>query len=126
MDSIVQEYKTYTNRWDLNKERYVSSIFKKKDDRFDLVVSKFTVLSIIRAFFVEPFSETYPFIRVPVLLIHPSKPENLDEARVIGISQLKDKMDDVTVVVMEGAGHMLQLDEPERTANEIKKWIEIK
>lgn len=75
---------------------------------------------------MEPFSETYPFIRVPVLLIHPSKPENLDEARVIGISQLKDKMDDVTVVVMEGAGHMLQLDEPERTANEIKKWIEIK
>lgn len=125
-ESIVQEYKTYTNKWDLNKERYVSSIFKKKDNLFELVVSKFTVLSIIKAFYEEPFSETYPFIKVPLLLIHPSKPENLDEARAIGISQLKVELDDVTVIAIESAGHMLQWDEPERTVNEIKEWIGVK
>lgn len=124
--SIVQEYKAYTNRWNLNKEHYVSSIFKKMDNRFELVVSKFTVLSIIKAFFKEPFSDTYPFINVPLLLIHPSKPENLDEARAIGILELKDKLDDVTVIATENAGHMVQWDEPNKTAAEIKKWIEIK
>lgn len=124
--SIVQEYKIYTNRWDLNKERYVASIFKEMDNRIELVVSKFTVLSIIKAFFNEPFSDTYPYIKVPLLLIHPSKPENLDEARTIGISQLVDNLGDVTVIAMEGAGHMVQWDEPDRTAFEIKRWIEVK
>lgn len=120
---FIEEYKTYTNRWDLNKERYVASLFKQKDNRHELVVSKFTVLSIIKAFFEEPFSETYPYIRVPVLLIHPTKPESLDEARTIGISELKKGIDDVTVIAMEGVTHMLQWDEPGRTVFEIKKWI---
>ncbi|MFJ8066409.1 alpha/beta fold hydrolase [Psychrobacillus sp. NPDC096426] len=124
--SVVQEYQTYTNKWDTNKEHYVSSIFKKTDERFELIVSKFTVLSIIKAFFKEPFSDTYPYIKVPLLLIHPSKPENLDEARAIGISQLKDDLDDVTVIAMEGTGHMVQWDEPDRTVIEIKRWIEVK
>ncbi|WP_056827318.1 alpha/beta fold hydrolase [Psychrobacillus sp. FJAT-21963] len=70
--------------------------------------------------------EVYPFIKVPLLLIHATNPENLDDARAIGISQLKDHIDDLTVIRMEGAGHMLQWDEPNRTTNEVKKWIKEK
>ncbi|MEK4485095.1 hypothetical protein MHH81_05770 [Psychrobacillus sp. FSL H8-0484] len=43
--------------------------------------------------------------------------------RAIGISELKKCIDDVTVIAMEGVTHMLQWDEPGRTAYEIKKWI---
>ncbi|TQR20843.1 alpha/beta fold hydrolase [Psychrobacillus vulpis] len=120
---IVEEYKTYTNRWNHIKECYVASLFKKKDNHFELVTSKFTVLSIIKAFFKEPFSETYAFIKVPVLLIHATNPTELDVAREIGILQLKENVDDVMIIGVEGAGHMLQWDEPLQTATEIKKWI---
>ena len=126
LECIFEEYNTYTKNWDENKERDVASLFKKKDVRFELVASKFTVLSIIKAFFEEPFVEVYPFIKVPLLLIHATNPENLDDARAIGISQLKDHIDDLTVIPMESAGHMLQWDEPNRTTNEVKKWIKEK
>lgn len=52
--------------------------------------------------------------------------KNLDDARAIGISQLKYHIDDLTVIPMEGAGHMLQWDEPNRTTKEVKKWIKEK
>ncbi|MEI4771867.1 alpha/beta hydrolase [Psychrobacillus sp. FJAT-51614] len=122
-ESIFEEYKLYTKNWDKNREGYVLSLFKKKDNRFELVTSKFTVLSIIKAFFEESFIEAYPFIKVPLLLIHATSPKNLDDARAIGISQLNNNLNDVTVISMKGGGHMLQWDEPERTAKEVKEWI---
>lgn len=46
--------------------------------------------------------------------------------RTIGISELKNRIDDVTIIAMEGVTHMLQWDETGRTAYEMKKWIKHK
>lgn len=122
-DTIIKEYKTYTKQWNNEKEEFVSSLFRKEENRYTLISTKFTVISIIKAFFLEPFTDTYPSIRAPLLLIHATYPKSLDKARLLGIHQIETAIKDVTIFAMEHSGHMLQWDEPEQTAIEIKKWI---
>ena len=122
-DDIIDEYKTYTKRWDLQKEAYVRMLFQEENNLFSLIPSKFTVLSIIKSFYKEPFIEAYPYITVPVLLIHATSPKSLDESRVLGIAQLKTAISDITIVAMKNSGHMIQWDDPERTSFDIKSWI---
>lgn len=108
---------------DYEKEEFVSSLFRKEENRYTLISTKFTVISIIKAFFLEPFADTYPSIRAPLLLIHATYPKFLDKARLLGIHQIETAIKDVTIIAMEHSGHMLQWDEPEQTAIVIKKWI---
>lgn len=123
-EKIFQEYKTYTIQWNSRKEQYAVSLFNKRhDEKFELVVSKLTVLAIIKAFFKEPFMNTYPFIKAPVLLIHAAHPENLKSARAIGILQLRNNIEDVEIKMLEDSSHMVQWDEPEHTAVTIINWI---
>lgn len=126
-DEVIQEYKNYTKRWSSEIEQYVASIFiKKNEDQFELVTSKFTVLAIIKSFFKEPFSQTYPFINVPVMLIHSTLPISLNTARDIGISQLNHTIKDLSVIAIEDTNHMIQWDEPTKVSNLVSKWIEKK
>lgn len=123
-EEIFKEYQTYTNRWDSHKEKYATSLFKKRQDgNFELVASKFTVLAIIKAFFKEPFLEVYPFIEVPTLLLYAELPKSLDAARTKGIGQLRSHIKDISVNPIEGSSHMVQWDEPEQTAAIIIKWL---
>ncbi|WP_019415903.1 alpha/beta fold hydrolase [Paenisporosarcina sp. TG20] len=121
---IFQEYQTYTNQWDYRKEQYVASLFNKRQDgKYELVVSKFTVLAIIKAFFKEPFVEAYPFIKVPTLLIHAKHPENLDVARAKGALQLRKNIEDISIKAVKDSSHMIHWDEPEVTALIIANWL---
>lgn len=123
-EGIFQEYRTYTTHWDSHKEEYATSLFnKRKDGRFELVSSKFTVLAIIKAFFKEPFANAYPFIKVPTLLIYAAHPESLDTARIKGIFQLRESIEDITVKVISDSSHMVQWDEPKQTALTIADWL---
>ncbi|XRG80296.1 alpha/beta hydrolase [Rossellomorea sp. GAMAL-10_SWC] len=124
-EEVIEEYKNYTKRWSRDIEQYVASLFKKNNqNQFELVTSKFTVLSIIKAFFKEPFSKTYPFIKVPVILIHATLPTNLDLAREVGISQLNRNIKDLNVIGINDANHMIQWDEPDKVSNIIINWLE--
>lgn len=124
VDDIYEEYRSYTEHWDSQKEQFARSIFQKKyDGKYELIASKFTVLSIIKAFFKEPFAGAYPFIKVPTLLIHAEHPKELDEARDKGVRQLKDAIEDITVLTIPGSSHMIQWDYPEQLAAVIEKWI---
>lgn len=122
-ETVLKEYKEYTNKWDDRKEEYVRSLFNEEDNLFTLKVSKFTILSIIKAFFSEPFTDAYPYIRVPLLLLHATIPKTLDKARVLGFQQLEEAVSELTIIAMEDAGHMVQWDQPEQTALEIKNWV---
>ncbi|MFB7142796.1 alpha/beta fold hydrolase [Gottfriedia sp. NPDC056225] len=123
-DELIQEYKNYTKRWSRDIEHYVASLFTKNNqDQFELITSKFTVLSIVKAFFKEPFSKTYPFIKVPVMLIHATIPASLNLARDVGISQLNRSVKDVSVIAIEDTTHMIQWDEPNKVSNLITNWI---
>ncbi|MCP2034312.1 pimeloyl-ACP methyl ester carboxylesterase [Planomicrobium sp. HSC-17F08] len=125
--AVIEEYRHYTNRWDSHMEKYIQTIFRRKESGgFELLASKFTVLSIIKAFFREPFTGAYPEIHAPLLLIYPEAPSELDDARALGISQLKASIEDVTIRKIENAGHMLQWDEPAETANAISTWLDKK
>jgi pimeloyl-ACP methyl ester carboxylesterase len=122
---VIQEYKNYTKRSSSDIENHVASLFKKNNqDQFELITSKFTVLSIIKAFFKEPFSKTYPFIKVPVMLIHATIPTSLNLARDVGISQLNRNIKDLSVIAIEDTTHMIQWDEPNKVSNIITNWIE--
>lgn len=123
-EEIFQEYQTYTSQWDSCKEKYTASLFKKRQDgKFELITSKFTVLSIIKAFFKEPFAEAYPFIKVPTFLIHAALPATMDEARTRGIHQMRLHIEDVSIQVIEDSSHMIQWDNPEKTGSLITNWI---
>lgn len=123
-NDIFCEYHSYTNSWDTRKEQYVRSIFQKRDDnKFELIVSRFTVLSIIKAFFNDTFALAYPFIKIPTILIHAEHPKELNEARNKGINQLKNAIEDATVLSIPDSAHLLQWDHPDQLSTVIKKWI---
>ncbi|MDQ0430308.1 pimeloyl-ACP methyl ester carboxylesterase [Planomicrobium stackebrandtii] len=121
---IPREYQTYTNQWNSTKEQYAASLFhQRQDGKFELVASKFTVLAIIKAFFKEPFAETYPFIKVPTLLIYAEQPKSLETARTKGILQLRETIKDITAIAIPDSFHMLQWDKPEQTASLVINWV---
>ncbi|WKA58445.1 alpha/beta hydrolase [Planococcus shenhongbingii] len=121
---VSEEYKHYTKKWNAVKENGVKTIFHQNEKgEFELLASKFTVLSIIKAFFQEPFTEVYPLISMPLLLVYGDSPQELKAARTLGISQLKAAVKDLTVQKIEGAGHMLQWDEPAEVAAAVSKWL---
>ncbi|MCM3584551.1 alpha/beta hydrolase [Mesobacillus maritimus] len=119
-EQIVTEFKQYTHNPKFKHQ--LSSIFIKKE-KYELIASKFTVLSIIKAFFTEAFSETYPFIKNRLLLIHATEPEELDHARTLGISQLRKNIENVSVISFPNTGHMVQWDLPEKVADTIINWV---
>ncbi|WP_282020808.1 alpha/beta fold hydrolase [Planomicrobium okeanokoites] len=124
---IFNEYRNFTQDWNDRKEQYVRSIFtKSRDGHYRLIVSKHTALSIIKAFFEEPFADAYPYIKVPVILIHAELPKELTEARNKGIAQLKDAVENVAVVSIPESAHLLQWDHPHQAAAIITSWIDEK
>ncbi|WP_176535834.1 alpha/beta fold hydrolase [Bacillus cereus] len=119
---VIGEYKQYTERWNEKIEQMVQTLFNKKE-KYELINSKFTVLSIIKAFFKESFTATYPYIKSPLILIHATLPEDLNNARRTGINKLKQHIENVTIVSMEETGHMVHWDNPKKVANEIHNWV---
>lgn len=123
-NDIFNEYRSFTRNWDARKEQYVRSIFQKtRDGQYELIASKHTVLSIIKAFFEEPFADAYPYIKVPTILIHAELPRELNEARNRGIVQMKESLEDVTVFSIPDSSHLLQWDHPVQLSAVIQKWI---
>jgi len=119
---VIGEYKQYTKRWNEKIEQMVQTLFNKKE-KYELISSKFTVLSIIKAFFKESFTTTYPYIKSPLILIHATLPEDLINARRTGINKLKQHIENVTIVSMEETDHMVHWDNPKKVANEIHNWV---
>ncbi|WKA50889.1 alpha/beta hydrolase [Planococcus liqunii] len=125
--AVIEEYRQYTKEWDSGIESGIKTIFRQNEKgEFELLVSKFTVLSIIQAFFREPFTDVYPFIHVPLLLVYPDSPSQLDGARALGIMQLQEAIEDAAIRKIEHAGHMLQWDKPVETADAVSSWLDEK
>jgi pimeloyl-ACP methyl ester carboxylesterase len=120
---VENEFKNYTKAWNTIHEQSLSSIFIKQE-KYELIASKYTILSIIKAFFKEPFTSTYPLIKSPLLLIHATEPNELNEARSKGIAQIKQDIKNATIISMEDTGHMLQWDKPKEVGNEVIKWVD--
>ncbi|MBS4203631.1 alpha/beta fold hydrolase [Lederbergia citrea] len=119
---IIKEYQQYTNHWNKKIEEMVSTLFIK-DEKYELISSKFTVLSIIKAFFKESFTTAYPYIKSSLILIHATLPKELINARKAGITRLKQNIKDVTIVSMIKTNHLVHWDDPHKVANEIHNWI---
>lgn len=119
---IVSEFSNYTKRWNDTLEQSLSTIFNK-NEKYELIATKDTVLSIIKAFFEEPFTTTYQFIKSPLLLIHATEPEELYEARKKGISKIKNDVEDSSIISLLNTGHMIQWDKPIEVSSEITRWI---
>jgi pimeloyl-ACP methyl ester carboxylesterase len=121
-ENILREYRNYTKRWNPTIEQSVSTIFNK-NETYELIASKNTILPIIQAFFSEPFTDAYPVIKSPLLLIHATEPAELDGARLEGIALIMNNVKDATIISLANTGHMIQWDKPEEVASEIIKWV---
>ena len=121
-ERVLEEYKGYTHRWDASKEGYVRQIYQEEEGVYRLIASKHTALAIVKAFFQEPFTEVYPLIKVPVLLVSASLPVEVEDARRKAICFIQS-VADADIVHIEGAGHMLTWDEPEKISGLIGDWI---
>jgi pimeloyl-ACP methyl ester carboxylesterase len=121
-EQALDEFRSYTTNWGLQKEAALKTIMKQNGS-YHLIASEFTILSIIKAFFAEPFYKVYPEIHSPVLLLLAEKPEELEAARKRGINQMRKDIDEVTIITLEGTGHMLQWDEPVKVSRMIREWI---
>jgi len=125
-DEVLKGFEQYTKQPINNYAEEIQSILYFQEDRYELVASKFTVLSVIKAFYAEPFSATYPHINKPLLLLHATQPVNLDDARSKGIKEMKKHIKDVTITPIRDSGHMVQWDESGLVAEQICNWILIK
>lgn len=121
--NVKQEYQQYTQRWNKKIENIVSTFFNKQD-KYELILSKFTVMSIMRAYFEESFTITYPYIKSPLILFHATLPEELTNSRNRGITLLKQNVKDVTVVSMNNTNHMVHWDDPVEVAGKILNWLD--
>ncbi|WP_409253226.1 alpha/beta fold hydrolase [Bacillus sp. SCS-153A] len=120
----IGEFRLYTKNWNSHKEKTLKTILRK-GERYNLITSKFTILSIIKGFFSEPFYAVYPHIHTPVLLLLAENPHELKAAREKGVMELQKNIEDVTVISIKGTGHMLHWDEPGQVACLIREWIKI-
>lgn len=119
---VAEEYRQYTDRWNEKIEQMVQTLFNKRE-KYELISSKFTILSIIKAFFRESFTTAYPYIKSPLILIHATLPKELRNARRTGINKLKQHIENVTIVSMDATNHMVHWDNPKKVANEINTWV---
>lgn len=120
VEEVFAEYKGYTRRWNKQIEQMVLSMFRF-EKHYELISTKFTVLSVITAFFEEPFSTTYPQIGVPLLLLHATIPEN-SAARETGVTLLKNRIRNARIIGIHGAGHIVHWDNPGQVCEAIKTW----
>lgn len=121
-DDVIKEFQLYTTNPNLLKEEILKTIMRKKG-KYTLIASEFTILAIIKAFFKEPFYSAYRHIKVPVLLMLAENPKELESARKRGIAEMRRGISDFSVARINGTGHMLQWDEPEKAAKIIIEWI---
>ncbi|WP_088006031.1 alpha/beta fold hydrolase [Indiicoccus explosivorum] len=125
-DAVMADFRQYTVKWNRDREADVKSLFEETEGGLRLTVPKQAVLAIIEAFFDEPFTDAYPRLSMPVLLLHAEEPRELDAARASGITQMEAAIPDVTIQRIEGAGHLLMWDAPEETAEKISRWTKMK
>lgn len=121
-DEVVNEYQSYTTKqWDTNLDSLIASSFEKVNDTYVFKADVFSILAIIKAFYKEPCSTTFPSIQCPVLLLH-AEVLPTDSSRKKGIQEIKKGVKKVKVIEIENTNHHLHWDSPENVANEILLW----
>lgn len=124
-DEVVNDYQDYiTGKWDSKFDDIIRSNFIKENDRYRLKADKFSILSIIKAFFKEPCSTTYKHIQCPVLFFHATEPI-IDPSREKGLKKIKDHIKNLKVIGIENTKHMVHWDAPEKVAETIIAWEKI-
>lgn len=119
---IVNTYKDYTTKpWNKKLDSIISSNFIKSYDHYVLRADRYSLLAIIKAFYLEPCSTTYKNIECPVLLFHSTLP-NYDISRQKGIEKIKNDLKMVKVIGIENTKHNVHWDYPEKVATEILNW----
>lgn len=121
-NEIVQVYQGYTTRqWDEGMDSIIASNFKEGSTGYVLKADRFSLLSIIKAFYKEPASTTYQSMKCPVLLFHATVPES-DPSRDSGIKAIQESIKNLHVIGLENTKHNIHWDCPERVADEILLW----
>lgn len=121
-DEVVKTYEKYTTKtWDNKLNTIISSNFKKVENNYVLSADHFSLLSTIKAFYLEPCSTTYNNIKCPVLLFHSTIPET-DLSRNRGILKIKSSIENIKTIGIDNTKHNIHWDCPEIVADEILGW----
>ena len=124
-DDVLKGFEQYTKQPIHNFAEEIQSILSLQREKYELIVPKSTVLSIIKAFYDEPFKATYPLIKSPLLLLHATQPVNQQSARIKGIREIQKHVRAASIVSVKDSGHMIQWDQPALVADQICNWINL-
>jgi pimeloyl-ACP methyl ester carboxylesterase len=121
-DGVIKTYQEYTTKsWDNKLDAIISSNFKKVDNNYVLTADRLSLLSTIKAFYLEPCSTTYKLIKCPVILFHSTIPET-DLSRNRGIKKISETIENVKVLGIKNTKHNVHWDDPKTVAEEILVW----
>ncbi|MCC2252247.1 alpha/beta fold hydrolase [Virgibacillus sp. AGTR] len=120
---VVDTYQAYTTKkWNNHLDHIIISNFDKVDGKFKLKADTFSLLSTIKAFYIEPSSSTYESIKCPTLFFHATVPIE-DDSRTEGIKKIKKGIERVKVVGINNTKHNLHWDSPKKVSDEIIGWM---
>ncbi len=120
---VVETYQAYTTKkWNDQLDHIITSNFDKLNGKFILKADTFSLLSTIKAFYIEPSSSTYESIKCPTLFFHATVPL-ADDSRTKGIKKIKKSIERVKVVGINNTKHNLHWDSPKKVSDEIIGWI---
>ncbi|WP_139488766.1 alpha/beta fold hydrolase [Brevibacillus dissolubilis] len=119
----IARYSAFSFRWNDRLDDMTRDSMQETAEGIQLIVTKETLLAIMKSFYQEPFRRVYDRVSAPILLVRGTMPPTMELARENGVNLLKSHHPDAVCVAIENTGHMVHWDAPERVADEVKNWL---
>lgn len=123
-DVFFESEKEELSRWSEELKEASRAQVKEQDGEIRLTISTFTGQSIIKGIDAEPVTDIVEQVQCPALLIHATKPSELEVIRKKSIRILQTRIENLDIEPIADAGHDIFREAPKDVANKIRTWVE--
>ncbi|GAB0170277.1 alpha/beta hydrolase [Lysinibacillus sp. CTST325] len=123
-DVFFESEKEELSRWSEELKEASRAQVKEQDGEIRLTISTFTGQSIIKGIDAEPVTDIVEQVQCPALLIHATKPSELESTRKKSIQILQTKIKNLDIEPIADAGHDIFREAPKDVARKIRTWVE--
>ncbi|WP_397537789.1 alpha/beta fold hydrolase [Rummeliibacillus pycnus] len=120
---FIESEKEEVLTWSKEIEEASRAQVKEVDNEIRLAIELDTIQALITGMFEEPVKNILEKIKVPILLLTGSEPEELNNVREAACKEFQQLAKSVTITSIQDAGHSLYREQPISVAQNIKKWI---
>ncbi len=121
-DFIEEEKKEYSS-WSKELEVAARARVKEVNNEIQLKVELDTIQAFITVFFEESVKDILERIKVPILLLTASEPEEVNAIRESSCKRFEQLANAATIISIPKAGHDLFSDQPILIAQHINEWV---